>query len=117
MDTKRIDRGASVLGWCALLVWWGVSILIDRISFGISGIGTGIILFGVNIARLAFGVPPRPTTTEVGAMAFLWGSIDTALRLGFWASLSAALIVIAVVSAVSFLFSKREGRAGDSRAA
>jgi hypothetical protein len=117
MDKKRFDRGAATIGWCALLAWWGVSILIDPISIGMSGIGTGIIMFGVNIARLVAGLPTRRATTEVGAIALLWGAVDTALRLGFWASFSVALIVIAAVSATSFLFPRKGAAVEEPKAA
>lgn len=112
MGKERIDRGAAVLGWSALLAWWGLSILFDTITFGISGIGTGLIMIGVNAARMAFGVSPRRTTTEVGAIALIWGSIDTALGLRFWTSFSAALFAIAAVCAVS-LFLPRRGESAD----
>jgi hypothetical protein len=117
MEKERIDRGAAVLGWSALLAWWGVSILFDPISLGISGIGTGLIMLGVNLARLASGVRPRRTTTEVGAMALIWGSIDVALELGFWASVSVALLAAAAVCAASFMLPRRDEGVGDSRAA
>jgi hypothetical protein len=99
MDTsKPLNHKIAVIGWSLLFIWWGVAILVGPITIGLTSVGTGIIMLGVNAARLFSGQPTNRSTTVVGLIALVWGSLDHFLRLSFGVSSAALLIIIGVVS-------------------
>ncbi len=65
-DNQTLNRRLATIGWGALFVWWGISILIGPITIGMSAIGTGLILLGVNAARMLKGIPTNGSTTAAG---------------------------------------------------
>ena len=92
---KTFNHRLAKMGWGALLIWWGVSIMIDPITIGMSAIGTGLILLGVNAIRLLKGIPTRVNTTVVGIMAIVWGVLDQArFMLSLSIGVSVALLLI-----------------------
>ncbi len=101
IDNQTMNRTLATIGWGALFVWWGISIMIGPITIGMSAVGTGLILLGVNAVRLLKGIPTNGSTTVVGIIALMWGALDHALALRFEASLAAMLIVIGVVTIAS----------------
>ncbi len=113
MDEKAINYKFAVIGWGALLIWWGMVILIDPITLGMGAIGTGLILLGINFGRMWEGLhdfPTRRSNNLIAAISILWGLLDTArLVLGWdWgASFALFLIVIGVVFFGSLLFPVR----------
>jgi len=102
------DRNLATIGLGALLIWWGVVLLVDPLTIGIGAIGTGLILLGINLARLLKGVPTKGSTTVVGTIALVWGALDQALALHLWPSLATMLIVIGVVVLVGELLRVRQ---------
>jgi hypothetical protein len=103
MDKERINHVIATAGWGLLLIWWGVCFAVGPITFGISAIGTGLILLGANAARWMLGIPRVGSTTAVGVVALVWGVLDTGFKLRFEASLAALLIVIGGILIVSLL--------------
>lgn len=104
MDEKKAENHAiATVGWALLLIWWGISIAVGPITIGMSAIGTGLILLGVNAARLLRGIPTLRSTTAVGVVALVWGAFDTAFALRFESSLAVLLIVIGVIMIVSLV--------------
>ncbi len=102
MDNKeRLNHIIATAGWGLLLIWWGVCFAVGPITFGMSAIGTGLILLGANAARLLLGIPRVGSTTGVGVVALVWGGLDTGFQLSFEASLAALLIVIGGMLIVS----------------
>jgi len=92
---KTFNHRLAKMGWGALLIWWGVSIMIDPITIGMSAIGTGLIFLGVNAIRLIKGIPTRVNTTVVGIMAIVWGVLDQArFMLSLSIGVSVALLLI-----------------------
>ena len=102
-DNQTLNRTVATIGWGALFVWWGISILIDPITIGMSAIGTGLILLGVNAARMLKGIPIKNSNTPVAVVAIVWGMLDYALALHFWASFATLMIVIGAVTIVSLV--------------
>jgi len=103
IDNQTMNRTLATIGWGALFVWWGISIMIGPITIGMSAVGTGLILLGVNAVRLLKGIPTNGSTTVVGIIALMWGALDHALALRFEASLATMLIVIGVVTIASLV--------------
>ncbi len=56
------NHNLSVFGWGALLIWWGISVMIDPITLAMSAMGTGLIMLGLNAIRSFKGIPTIPTT-------------------------------------------------------
>ena len=49
----------SKIGDNLLLIWWGIVMIVHPLTIGMGAIGTGLILLGVNAARLQRANPPR----------------------------------------------------------
>jgi hypothetical protein len=104
MDNKeKTNHVIATAGWGLLLIWWGVCFAIGPITIGMSAIGTGLILLGANTIRLILGIPRVTSTTVVGVVALVWGSLDRGFRLSFDALLAALLIVIGGIMIVSLV--------------
>ncbi|MBI5304735.1 MAG: hypothetical protein HY868_21555 [Chloroflexi bacterium] len=102
-NPQTLNRTFATIGDGALLIWWGIVIAIDPLTIGIGGIGTGLILLGVNAARWLKSIPTNGSTTAIGVIALVWGVFDQALALRFEASFATMLIVIGVVVIASLL--------------
>jgi hypothetical protein len=78
-------------------------IMFDPLTIGMGAIGTGLIMLGVNAARLLNGIPAKGSTTAIGIIALVWGTIDTILGPNFELSFAIMLIVIGLVTIASLL--------------
>jgi hypothetical protein len=107
-NTKALNHNFATIGWGALLVWWGISFLVGPITFGLSAVGTGLILLGINAARRFAGIPTNRSTTGWGIAALTWGILDYALHLSTEQSFAALLIVIGVVTLGSLALRSKE---------
>ena len=95
--TQKIDRNFDAIGWGALFIWWGISVLVTSLPVGTVAIGTGVILIGVNVARKLSGVPISRFSTTVGILALVWGILELAgvlLSLPFELPIFAILLVV-----------------------
>jgi hypothetical protein len=108
-NALRLNRNVAIVGEGMLLVWWGIVILLDPLTLSMGAIGTGLILLGLNAARLLKGVPTKRSTTIVGFVALVWGSLDLAFALSFGASFAALLIVVGVATLASPLIRPQAG--------
>jgi hypothetical protein len=93
-NTKTLNHNFATIGWGALLIWWGISFMVGLITIGLSAVGTGLILLGVNAARALKGIPANRSTTVWGIVAVVWGVLDHTLALSFGTSFAVLLIVI-----------------------
>jgi len=108
-NVKTLNHNFATIGWGLLLLWWGVSFMIGPITIGMSAIGTGLILLGINAARALRGIPTNRSTTGWGLVALLWGLLDTTLSLSLERSLAALLMVVGAVTIVSLLVRPQKG--------
>lgn len=95
--TKNLTRNFDAIGWGALFIWWGISVLVTSLPVGTVAIGTGVILIGVNVARKLSGVPISRFSTTVGILALVWGILELAgvlLSLPFELPIFAILLVV-----------------------
>jgi hypothetical protein len=100
--TKTLNHNIANVAWGALFIWWGIAIMIDPITIGMSAIGSGVILLGANAYRLWKGIPTLVSTTIVGTIALTWGLLDqlrTILALSSGFSFAMLLVVVGVVVA------------------
>ncbi len=105
------NHNLSTFGWGALLIWWGISVLIDPITLAMSAIGTGLIMLGLNAVRYLKGIPMVRTTTTLGIIALAWGALDQAriaLHYPAGASFALLLLVIGLVIWVTVLLPQRQ---------
>ncbi len=100
---QTMNRTFATIGDGALLIWWGISIMIGPITLGMSAIGTGLILLGVNVARWLKGIPTKGSTTAVGIIALAWGALDTIFDPRVEQSSAMLLMVVGVVVLASLL--------------
>ncbi len=94
---STFNHNLSVFGWGALLIWWGISVMIDPITLAISAIGTGLIMLGLNAVRYYKGIPTVHTTWTLGIIALAWGALDQArMALHYPAGASFALLLVVI---------------------
>ncbi len=103
LENQVLNRTFATIGWGALFVWWGISILIGPITIGLSAVGTGLILLGVNAARWLKGIPINRSNTPLAAVAIVWGALDHLLHLSFGASTATLLIIIGIAVMASIV--------------
>lgn len=102
-NTKALNHTIAAIGEAALLIWWGMVIVIDPLTIGMGAMGTGIIFLSVNAARLLNGIQPRRSTTVWGVIALAWGAIAQTLHLGIWPAVAAIMIIIGVAEVFTLL--------------
>ncbi len=76
-EQARMDRNIETLGWGALFVWWGITLLV-RLPAGVGLIGVGLILLGANAARYFQGLRINGFSTCIGVLALIWGGLELA---------------------------------------
>ena len=74
--TLSIKRNFEAVGWGALFIWWGITVLIPSLPIGTTAFGTGLILIAVNIARRLNGIPVSNFSATIGILALLWGGFE-----------------------------------------
>lgn len=76
-DKTRINRNIDALGWGALFIWWGITLLV-KLPAGVGLIGVGIILLVANAARYHQEKHFGGFTTVIGVLALVWGGLELA---------------------------------------
>jgi hypothetical protein len=104
MENNKVwNHNLAMIGWGALLIWWGTVIVVDPLTFGIGAIGMGLILLAVNGARRLKGIPTVGSTTIVGVISLAWGLLTHVFSLHDEKAIAALLIVIGVVMIAALL--------------
>jgi hypothetical protein len=94
---QNLDRNFDAIGWGALFIWWGVSMLVTSLPVGTVMIGTGLILISVNVARKLSGIPMSGFSITVGILALIWGVLELLgllLNLPFEIPIFAILLIV-----------------------
>jgi hypothetical protein len=95
MNTTRSENSNfDAIGWGALFIWWGISVMVPSLPNGSVAIGTGIILLGVNIARKLNAMPVSSFSTTIGVLALVWGALEL---VGMLVSLPFELPIFAIL--------------------
>ena len=115
-NPQSINRNFETIAWGALFIWWGITELVPPLPRGTGAIGIGLILIGVNFARLLNGVPVSRFSTTLGILALVWGGLEL---VGILLSLSfelpvfpILLIVLGVIILAPELVGRRNPDAG-----
>ncbi len=102
-DVKTLNHNLATIGNGALLIWWGMVIMIDPLAIGMGAMGTGLIMLGVNAARRLNGIPSKASTTFIGSIVLVWGALDTIFNPRVELSFAILLVVIGLATIASLL--------------
>lgn len=75
-NTQTLNRNFEAIAWGALFMWWGITELVTSLPDGAGAIGIGLILIGVNVARLLNGLPVSRFSITLGILALVWGGLE-----------------------------------------
>lgn len=95
-STQTLNRNIEAIAWGALFVWWGITELVYVLPDGTGAIGIGLILLGLNAARLLNSIPTSGFSTTLGILALVWGGLELAgsvLNLPFELPVFAILLI------------------------
>jgi hypothetical protein len=96
-NTKTLNRTYEAIAWGAIFIWWGITELVTILPNGSGVIGFGLILLGLNAARVRNGIPAKGFTTTIGILALAWGGLELAgaiLPLPFELPVFAILLIV-----------------------
>lgn len=96
-NTQTLNRNFEAIAWGGLFIWWGITELVTSLPEGTGAIGIGLILIGVNIARLLNGLPASRFSTALGILALVWGGLELVgvlLSLPFEIPVFAILLIV-----------------------
>ena len=93
-NTRALNRNLETYAWAAFFVWWGITELFQVLPPGIGAVGFGLILIGLNAARLLSGIPTSGFTVTLGILALVLGGLGLA---GFFLHLPFELPVFAIL--------------------
>ncbi len=95
--TQKLNRNFEAIGWGALFIWWGISVMVPSLPNGATAFGTGLILIGVNVARKLSGLPVSSFSTTIGILALIWGALELVgvlIHLPFELPIFAILLIV-----------------------
>ena len=92
-----LNHAIATVGLGLLFIWWSIVIIVGPLTIGMGAIGTGLILLGINLARLLKGIPTLGSTTALGLIALAWGVLETIFDPRWGVSFALLLFVIGVV--------------------
>jgi len=75
-NLKSLNQRLEAVAWGSFFVWWGITELLPSLPEGIGAIGIGVILIGLNAARLVKGIPASGFTTTLGILAVALGTLE-----------------------------------------
>jgi hypothetical protein len=95
-NTSKSNPDFGTIAWGAIFILWGITEMFECLPEGISAIGIGLILIGLNLARSWKGQPTSGFTTTLGILALLLGALELAgpfLHLSFELPIFAILLM------------------------
>ena len=95
-NTRKLNPDLGTIGWGAFFILWGITEMFPSLPEGTGTIGIGIILIGLNLARLWKGQPTSGFTATFGILALLLGALQLArpyLHLSFELPIFAILLL------------------------
>jgi hypothetical protein len=102
-NARKLDTGLDALGWGALFMWWGITLLFTSWPEGIGALGVAVILFALNAVRLQKGVPVNVFSTTVALLALVLGVLQLAgslLNLSYELPVFPILLIVLGVTVV-----------------
>jgi hypothetical protein len=95
-NTRKSNLDLGTIAWGVFFILWGITQLFPSLPEGTGAIGIGIILIGLNLARLWKREPIGGFTTTFGILALLLGALQLArpyLHLSFELPIFAFLLL------------------------
>jgi hypothetical protein len=95
-NTRKLNPDLGTIAWGALIILWGITEMFKSLPEGTGAMGIGIILIGLNLARLWKGQSTSGFTTTFGILALLLGALQLArpyLHLSFELPIFAILLL------------------------
>ena len=95
-NTRKLNPDLGTIAWGAFFILWGITEMFKSLPEGTGAIGIGIILIGLNLARLWKGQSTSGFTLTFGVLAFLLGTLQLArpyLHLSFELPIFAILLL------------------------
>jgi hypothetical protein len=95
-NTSKSNLDFGTIAWGAFFILWGITELFPSLPKGTGAIGIGVILVGLNLARLWKREPIGGFTTTCGILALLLGGLELArpyLHLSFELPVFAILLL------------------------
>jgi hypothetical protein len=77
-NTLKLNSNLEPIAWGAFFILWGVTEMFKFLPAGTGTVGIGLILIGLNAARLWKGFPISGFTTTIGMLALLVGGLELA---------------------------------------
>jgi uncharacterized membrane protein HdeD (DUF308 family) len=96
-NTRKLNFDFSTIAWGVLFILWGITEMFPSLPEGTGAIGIGVILVGLNLARLWKEQPTSGFTTTLGVLALLLGALQLArpfLHLSFELPIFAILLMV-----------------------
>ena len=118
--TYSLDRKFETIAWGTLLIWWGLRWWpLEFLPNGTGLLGSGLILLGLNAARLLNGIPTKGITTIFGILTLMFGGLlvlRDALQLSVEIPLFEVLLIcLGVIILVRELLRVHRSDFGESR--
>ncbi len=95
-NTRKSNLSLETIAWGAFFVLWGITEMFPSLPDGTGAVGIGLILVGLNLARLWTGQPVGGFTATLGSLALLLGALELArpfLHLSFELPIFAILLL------------------------
>jgi uncharacterized membrane protein HdeD (DUF308 family) len=95
-NTRKLNSDFETIAWGALFILWGITEMFESLPDGTGALSIGIILIGLNLARLWKRLPTSGFTTTLGILALLLGTLQLArpfLHLSFDLPIFAILLI------------------------
>lgn len=95
-NARKLTPDLGTIAWGALFILWGITEMFESLPEGMGAVGIGIILVGLNLARLWKGQPTSGFSTTLGILALLLGALQLArpyLHLSFELPIFAILLL------------------------
>ena len=96
-NTRKFNFDFEAIAWGAFFILWGITEAFKSLPDGMGTVGIGVILVGLNLARLWKGQPTSGFTTTLGVLALLLGTLQLArsfLHLSFELPVFAILLML-----------------------
>jgi hypothetical protein len=96
-NTRKTTLDFGTIAWGAFFILWGITELYKTLPDGTGTFGIGVILVGLNLARLWNRQPISIFTTTFGGLALLLGALQLArpfLHLSFDLPVFAILLMV-----------------------
>jgi len=95
-NTRKLNPDLGTIAWGTVFILWGITEMFPSLPEGTGAAGIGVILLGLNLARLRKGEPIGGFTATLGILALLLGALQLArpyLHLSFELPIFAILLL------------------------